>query len=311
MRRLTGLDAARPGEAREPVATVGVFDGVHRGHSHLLYELRRWSGAVGGTACVLTFDRHPAALLRGVEVPMILSVENRLLELERHGVDLAWVIDFGAVRDLSPEAFLRDVLVGRLGCRRLLLGFDSTLGKDRAGTTRNLPALGAQQGVEVRVAPPIFDKEGRKISSTAIRDAIRRGDLQAAANVLGRPFTIRGPVVRGAGRGRALGVATANLDLTGQLVPPDGVYLVRVYAGERTAPAVANLGVGPTFGAGGIRRLEVHVPGWSGDLYGETLEVGLVRWLRDERRFADAEALRAQIDLDLAALAQAVASGEL
>jgi len=311
VRRLVGLESARPGDATEPVVTVGVFDGVHRGHSHLLYELRRWSESVGGTAAVLTFDRHPVSLLRGVEVPMILSVENRLLELERHGVDLAWVIDFGAVRDLSPGSFLRDVLVGRLGCRRLLLGFDSTLGKDRAGNTRNLPRIGEREGVEVRVAPPVFDKEGKKISSTAIRDAIRRGDLEAAANVLGRPFTIRGPVVRGAGRGRALGIATANLDLTGQLVPPDGVYLVRVYAGERTAAAVANLGVGPTFGAGGVHRLEVHVPGWSGDLYGETLEVRLVRRLRDERRFPDAAALRAQIETDLAALAQAVASGEL
>ncbi len=311
MKRLIGFEAAPAGDLRLPVVTVGVFDGVHRGHSHLIYELRRWSHAIGGTASVLTFERHPVTLLRGIEIPMILSVENRLLELERHGVELAWVIDFGAIRELSPEAFLSDVLVRRLGCKHLLLGFDSTLGKGRAGTARNLPGIGASLGIEVRIAPPVFDKEGKKISSTAIRDAIRRGDLEAAANVLGRPFSIRGPVVRGAGRGRALGVATANLDLTGQLVPPDGVYLVRVYAGERTAAAVANLGVGPTFGEQGPRRLEVHVPGWSGDLYGETLEVRLVRRLREERRFPDAATLREQIGRDIAALAQAVASGEV
>lgn len=311
MRRHDGLAGLAPGSFRSPVATVGIFDGVHRGHRQLLYELSHWARSVGGETVVLTFREHPLSVLQGIAIAPVLTLENRLLELERHAVDAAIVLDFPAVKDLSPEEFLRTILLDRLGCRRLLIGFDGRIGKGRAGTPANLPGIGGGLGVEVRVASPVLDREGRKIGSSAIREAIREGDLEAAANMLGHPVTVRGPVVRGAGRGRALGVATANLDLGSQLLPPDGVYLVRVFRGAGTAPGVANLGVRPTFGAGGRRGLEVHVPGWSGDLYGEMLEVRFVRRLRGERRFEDAEALRAQIARDLADLARAVAAGEV
>jgi riboflavin kinase/FMN adenylyltransferase len=310
VRRFDGLARVRPGALREPVATVGVFDGVHRGHRQLLYELNVWARAVGGESCVLTFQRHPLEVLRGEPVPSLLTLENRLLEFERHAVDATVVLDFAAVRDFGPREFLEEVLVGRLGCRRLLLGFDSRIGRDRSGDAAVVREAGRALGVEVRVASAVLDREGRKIGSSAIRDAIRRGDLDRAANLLGRPFTLRGPVVKGAGRGKGLGIPTANIAVEGQLLPPDGVYLVRVFRGGETAAAVANLGVRPTFGEG-ARTLEVHIPGWGGDLLGQTLEVRPVKRLREERRFADVAALKAQIAADLEALARAMARGEI
>ncbi len=311
MRRLDGLESVRPGLLREPVCAIGVFDGVHRGHRQLIYELDVWARSVDGESCILTFDRHPLEVLKGVAVPAILSLEARLVELERHGVDAVVVADFGSLKDLGPAEFLEAVVLDRLGCRRLLLGFDSHLGKDRRGGPANLGKMGEALGIEVRIASSVLDREGQKIGSRAIRAAILAGDLEGAANLLGRPYAVRGEVIHGAGRGQELGTATANLDISGQLLPPHGVYLVRVFRGGETAPGVANLGVRPTFGDGGAPTLEVHVPGWSGELYGEQLDVRLLRRLRDERRFRDVAALRAQIAADLEALAEAVANGEV
>jgi riboflavin kinase/FMN adenylyltransferase len=311
VKRLNGLESVSPGLLRDPVCAIGVFDGLHRGHRQLIYELKVWAQAVDGESCILTFDRHPLEVLNNVDVPAILSLEARLIELERHGVDAVVVADFAALKDLGPEDFLGDVVRERLGCRRLLLGFDSHVGKDRRGGPANLGALGKELGIDVRVASSVLDQQGAKIGSRAIRAAILAGDLERAANLLGRPYAVRGEVIRGAGRGKGLGTATANLGISGQLLPPHGVYLVRVFRRGETAPGVANLGVRPTFGAGGARTLEVHVPGWRGEMYGEQLDIRLIRRLRDERRFEDVAALKAQIAADLEALAEAVAKGEV
>jgi len=308
---LRGIDAGAGAGLSRPVCTVGIFDGVHRGHRQLLYELGVWSQAIEGTPTAVTFDRHPRALLQQTEVPMILTLEHRLLELERHGVAAVILLEFEAIRALSAAAFLGDVLRDRFGCHHLLLGFDSHLGKGRDGTPATLPAMGEQLGMEVRVASPVRDNAGNKVGSSAIREAIRAGDLERAANVLGRPVCLRGEVVTGAGRGVSLGAATANLDVAGMVLPPDGVYLVRVFLGAQTAPAIANLGVQPTFGPGAPRRLEVHIPGWQRDLYGQTLEVRMMRFLRPEQEFEGPAELKEQIAIDLAELARAVEAGEL
>jgi riboflavin kinase/FMN adenylyltransferase len=310
VRRLP-LARVRPGDLKDPVATIGVFDGVHRGHRQLLYELAVWARATGGESVVLTFDRHPLEVLKGEKIAPLLTLENRLLEFERHGIDATVLVDFAAVRALSPQAFLEAVIRDRLGCRRLLLGFDSHIGKDRTGDTTRVREVGARLGIEVRVASAVLDKDGRKIGSSAIREAVQEGDLDRAANLLGRPWTLRGRVVHGAGRGTGLGFPTANVDTGEQLLPPDGVYLARVFRGAETAPAVMNLGLRPTFGGSGGRVLEVHVPGWKGDFTGEALEIRPVRFLRGEQRFESAAALREQIEADLRALAQAVAKAEV
>ncbi|MDH3590278.1 MAG: riboflavin biosynthesis protein RibF [Planctomycetota bacterium] len=311
MKIVSGLDAWHPGLAANPVFTVGVFDGVHRGHRQLLYELGNWARAADGAPGILTFSRHPLKVLRDIDVPQILTLENRLVELERNGVAVAVVIDFAAIRELTAERFLKDVVRDRLSCRRFLLGFDSAVGKDRTGDAGELVRLGTDAGVEVRIASKVLDQEGNKIGSSAIRAAVRNGDLARAANLLGRPFSLRGPVVRGEGRGANLGAATANVSIAGCVLPPDGVYLVRVFRGETTAAGVANLGVRPTFEDGRGRTLEVHVPGWVGEMYGDLLEVRFGRRLRPEIKFENADALRAQIRQDLEALAQAVEVGEV
>lgn len=304
-------DADFRAELKSPVCTVGVFDGVHRGHRQLLYELSTWAASMDGTPTVVTFEQHPRESLTGIEIPMILSLEHRLLELERHGAGAVVLLDFEAVQHLGARDFLDSIIKERLGSTRLLLGFDSHLGHNRDGTPANLPAIGSEVGIEVRVGSPVRDRDGNKIGSSAIRDAIACGDLERAANVLGRPVCLRGEVGHGAGRGAKLGAATANLDVCGIVLPPDGVYLVRVFIDDETAPAIANLGVQPTFGEGSPRRLEVHIPGWNRDLYGKTMEVRLMRWIRPEKRFDSPEELSAQIQLDLAELRRALEAAEI
>ncbi len=312
MKRATHWSAFGGASAlREPICTVGVFDGVHRGHREVFYELRAWADAIGGETCVLTFSRHPLEVLRGVPLPLLMSNEQRLNEFSRHGMDAALVLEFGLVKDLSPEEFLTTVIRDGLGCRRLLLGFDSHIGKDRAGDSTTLPALGASLGIEVRVASRVLDQAGQKVGSSVIRKAIASGNLESASAMLGHPVTVLGKVQHGAGRGAEVGVATANLAVDELALPPNGVYLVRVFRGGETAPAIANLGIRPTFGDGGPRVLEVHIPGWNMDLYGETLEVRLIRFLRPEIRFESTDELRAQIQADLAEFRQATESGEL
>jgi riboflavin kinase/FMN adenylyltransferase len=298
-------------ELQAPVCTVGVFDGVHRGHRQLLYELSTWANTVDGTPTVVTFEKHPREALTGDEVPMILSLEHRLLELERHGAGAVVLLDFAAVQQLGAREFLDSMIKERLGSERLLLGFDSHLGHNRDGTPATLPAIGKTLGIEVRVGSPVRDRDGNKIGSSAIRDAIAAGDLARAANVLGRPVCLRGEVGHGAGRGAGLGAATANLDVCGIVLPPDGVYLVRVFLDDETAPAIANLGVQPTFGQGSPRRLEVHIPGWNRDLYGQTMEVRLMQWVRPEKRFDSPDELAKQIQHDLSELQRALEAAEI
>ncbi len=311
MRIARSLDAWEAPPASGSVFTVGVFDGVHRGHRQLLYELTNWARAASCLPAVLTFATHPLSELRGVTVPMILTLENRLVEFERHGVEATVVTEFAPLREKNAEQFLADVVRDRLGCRRFLLGFDSAVGKDREGDATRLAEIGARVGVEVRVASPVLDRDGTKIGSSSIRAAVVAGDLVRAGHLLGRPFALRGPVVRGAGRGKDLGAATANVAVVGHVLPPDGVYVVRVFRDDKTAVGVANLGVRPTFGDGSDRTLEVHIPGWQGDMYGDHLEVRFGDYLRPERKFDSPDALRAQIARDLEALVDAQRAGRI
>jgi riboflavin kinase/FMN adenylyltransferase len=208
-----------------------------------------------------------------------------------------------AMRDTPFDAFVADVLVGRIGVRGLLFGYDTCFGRDGLGTFDTVAPLALRHGFAVRRAPPIA-VGGRPISATRIREALERGDLEAAAELLGRPPTLYGPVVHGDGRGRTLGFPTANVDLEGESLPPAGVYQVVATLRGRRYAAVANIGTRPTFPDARPARplLEVHVPGVDVDFYGEWLEVEWVRKLRDERRFPDRDALVAQIRRDVASL---------
>jgi riboflavin kinase/FMN adenylyltransferase len=304
VRRLWGVDALSPEAFRHPVVSIGVFDGVHRGHRHLLESLRTMADRLGGEAVVLTFDTHPRVVLEGGPPKPILSLRHRLLLLERLGVDTTVVLPFDeATRDTSYERFVEDVLVHRMRIRGLLFGYNTNFGKGGLGTFAAVEPLAAKFGFVVAEAPPI-STHGLPISSTQIRAAIESGRLADAEALLGRPHSLLGTVVHGDGRGRTLGFPTANLDVEGELLPPAGVYQVVVTLRGQRFAAVANVGTRPTFPEARPARplVEVHVPGLSQDFYGEALEVELVRKIRDEVRFESREALVEQIRRDVASL---------
>lgn len=305
---------ADPRRLRDPVTTLGVFDGVHVGHQHLLEQLSAWSDETGGgDRVVVTFDRHPLEVL-GQRPPVFLtSLDHRLELLARHGATAALVLRFDReLAGFAPERFVEEIIVESLGCRRLLLGFDSSFGAGARGDAaylRGHPEL----GVEVREATP-REVDGRPVSSTMVREAILKGEIGEAGRLLGRPLALWGRVMHGDGRGKQLGFPTANLNLMHAAAPPHGVYLGRLEIDGRPWPALLNIGRRPTF----IRpddpvdysryfnehldRVEVYVHGYEGDLYDRNLEVELHGKVRDERRFPDKDALVEQIRRDVGAL---------
>lgn len=305
MRRIVGLAGLTPAAFRRPVVTIGVFDGMHQGHRHVIEHLRAMADLIGGEAVALTFDRHPRAVLEDVAPRRILSMAHRLLLLERHGVETAVILAFDtAMREMRYDVFARDVLVKGMGIAGLLFGYNGRFGHRGLGTVETLGPLGREFGFTVEETPPIA-LGGEPISASRIRDAIESGDLRVAEAMLGRAVALYGRVVEGDGRGRSLGFPTANVDPEGEILPPGGVYqVVATVRGERYA-AVANIGLRPTFGEEGAPSapvLEVHVPGIDFAFYGERIEVDLVRRLRDERAFPSREALIRQIHEDVASL---------
>lgn len=285
------------------VATVGTFDGVHRGHQAVLAEIVRRARAGGRDSVVVTFDPHPLEIVNPAAAPRLLT-----LPAERHpllvacGVDRVVTLPFTAeLARLSPEEFVRNVLRAEVGMQELVLGHDHGFGRGRSGDVDTVRRIGAEDGFAVDVVDPVRD-DGQPISSTLIRTAVAHGDLALAARWLGRPYAARGTVERGAGRGRSIGVPTINLPVPDarKLLPPDGVYAVWVSWGERRCGGMMNQGSRPTFGVA-ERGLEVHLFDFAEDLYGETVLVEWVRRLRDVRAFPSRDALLEQLARDRAA----------
>jgi riboflavin kinase/FMN adenylyltransferase len=313
LRSLDGLDLAAAHGAdsidSRSAVLVGVFDGVHLGHQRLLHELLELGSETLSLPTVVTFRNHPDEVLRGRPVEWIASLPHRLRLLRRAGVRRVLLLDFDdALRAMSARDFAERILARGLGARGLLLGYDSAIGKDREGTPARLTALGREFGFVVREGSR-FTVDGVPVSSTAIRAAIRAGDLALCHRMLGRWPQAFGEVVHGDARGRTLGFPTANVVPQSLVLPPPGVYAVEVIREGETAAGVANLGSRPTFdAAGGPPRLEVHLLDFAGDLYGQTLEVSFVARIREERRFETAAELEAQIAADVAAARAALAS---
>ena len=314
MRIIRTRREAKPGLLETPVATIGVFDGVHLGHQHLIRGLESWAEeAGGGDRVVVTFDRHPAEVL-GQRPPVFLTaLEHRLALLERHGATAVLVLEFD--RELStwsPERFVEEVIVRSLGSKRLLFGFDSSFGAGGRGNARYL-ADHPDLGVEVREWTP-FELDGEVVSSTSIRQAVLKGEIEHAARALGRPMSLFGRVMHGDGRGRQLGFPTANLNLRHAAAPPHGVYYSRTIIDGAPRPSLVNIGRRPTFMRHDdpvdysryfneqLDRVEVYVHDFEGDLYDLDLEVELHGKVRDERRFDGKDALVEQIKKDVASL---------
>ena len=285
-----------------PVVAIGNFDGVHRGHQALIARAKAM--AEGRPVLVLTFAPHPRAYFRPEEPPFLLvSAEDKAGLLAREGVAGMIVLTFDeGLVGMPAEAFVDDLLVRRLGVAGVVVGEGFRFGRGRGGDTDLLAAKGAAHGFAVGVQP-IVVVDGVRVSSTAIRAALGRGEVERAASLLGRPWFVRGPVVHGDKRGRTLGFPTANLRLDPACALAHGVYAVRaaIPGAEPGAGAVhggvASFGRRPTFDDG-APLLETFLFDWGGDLYGRTIAVEFVAWLRGEARFPSAEALVARMQED-------------
>lgn len=287
------------GGHRGVVAGLGTFDGVHLGHQEVLRQVLRQAREAGGTAAVFTFTQHPLVVLNPAKAPRLITpFPLKRAILERSGIDLLVAATFDrAMADLSPRDFVKQVLVDRLAVRALCVGHDFAFGRGRTGTTETLAGLAREHGFGLTVVPAVT-LDGLPVSSTAIRGLLAEGEVRQAWRLLGRPYLISGVVARGSGRGRALGYPTANLDAPDLLVL-DGVYAARAAVRGQVREAMVNVGVAPTFG-GTTRRVEVHLPGWAQDLYGEPVTVLFLERLRGEARFPSPEALVAQLERDRA-----------
>ncbi len=292
------------------VCTVGTFDGVHRGHQLVLTRLAERGRALGLPAVLVTFDPHPLEVVNPAAAPPLLTVGDEKTEvLAESPVDYVVVIPFTPTLARYEAAdFVDAVLRDRLGVRHLLVGYDHGLGRARSGDAVTLQALGAARGFGVEVVGAVEGSDGRPISSTTIRRAVAGGDLARAADGLGRPYSASGTVVRGEGRGRALGFPTLNLTAPSprKLLPPEGVYAVRVQTPRGPADGMMNLGPRPTFGDP-VTALEVHCFDRDADLYGARVRVDFIARLRETRKFDGVEALKAQLAMDARAARAALA----
>jgi riboflavin kinase/FMN adenylyltransferase len=298
MRVLRTLEAIPP-DGPECVVALGVFDGVHRGHQEVLRTAVRRARAIGVPSLALTFDPLPIEVIRpGEAPPPMTSLGERLALIAPLGLDTTLILPF--TREFSrtePEDFVSGILKGRLRAREVVVGFNHTFGRGARGNAGFLEAIGSRHGMAVHVIPPLT-VDGAVVSSSAIRELLRAGDVKKARLLLGHLYEIRGVVLRGAGRGAQLGFPTANLKPGRELLLAGGVYAAWAHVEGATAGAVVNLGVRPTFEETEL-WVEAYLLDWSGDLYDRTLSLEFLERIRPEQKFPGVEALRAQIARDV------------
>lgn len=301
MQLVRGLHNLQPGH-RGCVATIGNFDGVHRGHQAILARLRERARALGVPSCVVIFEPQPREFFAPTQAPARLTrLREKLALLADQGVDRVLCLAFNRrLRELSAAEFVHAVMVEGLGVRHLEVGDDFRFGCDRAGDFDFLCQAGQAEGFSVEAARTV-EVDGERVSSTRVREALVAGDLALVERLLGRPYAIAGRVVQGQRLGRQLGAPTANVQLKRRRVPLSGVFVVCAVLAGRRLPAVANIGMRPSVNSDGRPHLEVHLLDYQGDLYGRLLEVTFLHKLRDEARFDSLDRLKQAIDSDIAA----------
>ena len=294
-------DALEPPSPRhDSIVTIGVFDGVHRGHRHVLARLIDEADRTGRISIVVTFRNHPASVLRPGSGPRLLtSVEERVLLIEKAGVGLVLPVAFDlTLSKLSAREFAA-LLTERMAMKGLVIGPDSSIGREREGDISTLTALGEEMGFSVAAVEPLLDDEGEPIRSGAAREALSDGDVARVSTLLGRSFALAGTVVTGKRRGGPLGFPTANLELEeGMAYPGDGIYATWAHVGDTRHMAATSIGVRPTFDEGG-HSIEAHIMDFEGDLYGHEIRLEFVQRLREERKFDTVEDLQAQVARDV------------
>jgi riboflavin kinase/FMN adenylyltransferase len=284
---------------KDMLLTVGVFDGVHLGHKYLLSQLMERARKQDLLSGVVTFRQHPLEVLSPqTELPYLTSLDEKVSLLKNEGVEAVITLSFTPeLAQLSAGQFVT-LLKKYLRMRGLVIGPDFALGRNREGDADALRKLGQDMGFSVTVIAPV-KVNGEVVSSTAIRNAIAKGNIERVTRLIGRPFSLQGRVITGVGRGLKLGFPTANLEIDpGQTLPPDGVYATLSYVDGKTYQSVTNIGKRPTFKDNG-RTVETYILNYQGDLYGREVKIDIVERLRGEKRFNSAEELKKQITDDI------------
>ena len=296
---------------RDPVAALGNFDGMHRGHMRLLERVRRQAGERGGTAVALIFDPHPPRVLRPDKAPpLLMTLEQKLEAFERAGMQGVAIVRFNLeIARWEPEYFVETVLIDWLHVAEVCVGANFLFGRDRAGTYTLLRALGEDRGFRTDKIDPVRYKDF-VVSSTRVRHLVAEGRVDEAAALLGHQYFLDGVVVHGDGRGRALGCPTANLQTANELLPAYGIYATVAVIDGVHHRSVSSIGVRPTIGDDRL-TIETHLLDGERDLYGKPLRLALVQRLRDEQKFDGLEALRVQIAADCEAAKALFARMEL
>lgn len=288
-----------PDDFRYGAVTVGNFDGVHLGHQALVAGAKEWSAKIGGPAIVVTFDPPPLSILHPDSAkPPLTTIEDRAQLLLDHGADRVITIRTEpGLLAISPEAFFEDVICRQLAAKALVEGADFRFGRKRTGDVSLLKKFCESELIDFEIIPPVVIN-GESVSSSRVRNALIAGDIRTATTLLGHPYSIRGTVATGAKRGRTLGFPTANLENVETLVPAVGVYAMKAFVNGQAWPAAANIGPNPTFGED-ARKFEIHIIGFSGDLYGTALKAEFITKIRDTVPFSGVDALKEQLQKDV------------
>ncbi len=291
-------------EITEPFAnacvTIGNFDGVHLGHQLLFSEVVGRSKRCGGTSVAITFDPHPLQVLRPEGIKLISTCEQKIELIEHAGIDVLVIIPFSMkMAAITADAFVDDILIGTIGVKELVVGYDYAFGKGRTGNIDFLKKQGKEKGFSVTVVDALH-KDGMLVSSTKVRELVAAGKMAYARNLLGRFYQIRGEVQLGQQRGgKEIGFPTANLNMDREdLIPKMGVYVCQVVCAGKCYGGVLNIGVNPTFGEECLVA-ETHIFDFDQDIYGKPIKVNLLRFLRSEKKFSGIKELAAQIGEDV------------
>src|SRR4051812_15402108 len=292
-------DDPRPPWLVHPVLALGNFDGLHRGHLKIIERVRRGAAEHGGTPMAMTFDPHPSRIVRPDKAPPLLMTKDQRIEaLGKAGIAAVAVVRFTPeLAHWDPETFVRTVLVEWMRVSEVWVGANFLFGHDRTGNFSTLRSLGQRYGFRADKIDAVRYKEF-VVSSTRVRRLVAEGRMDEAGALLGHQYYVDGRVVPGKHRGRELGFPTANLETANELLPPNGVYATMTTIDGIVHPSITNVGVRPTFGDVTKTTIEAFVLGFEGNLYDRRVRLGFVQRLRDERKFADADALREQIEAD-------------
>lgn len=309
------LGGSLPRQCQQGAAAIGNFDGVHLGHQALLAETVRQARHCAGPAVAVTFSPHPLQLLRPESFqPELTTLAERVELLHHHGADHVVVLQTTPdLLRLTAREFFEQIICDRLQSRAIIEGFNFGFGRGRDGTAATLQALGKEKNIGVVLMPPVempavagqSENVRLPVSSSRVRNELLAGDVALARTLLGRPFRLAGVVMTGQKRGQLLGFPTANLEEVATLVPGNGVYAASVCHAGKNWPAAVNIGPNPTFGEN-ARKIEAHLIGFAGDLYGQTLVLDFIERLRDTRPFAGVQELKKQLAEDVARAGQIV-----